>query len=148
MCKWGTYTKVELCEIDLKGLTEEQNKMRAKKLGLSERGEFVDSCIAPLVQILNDYKIRTRSSCCGHGKLDYSVIWLYPEYFKISALGYTKPFNKMLIKVLSYFVGKLATDKQMSLELKFPYEETRKENERRTGERSLGRGMNDYLYKL
>jgi len=34
----------------------------------------VDSCIASLVQILNDYKIKTRYSCCGHGALSNSGI--------------------------------------------------------------------------
>lgn len=28
----------------------------------------VDRCIAPLVQMLNDYGVRTLGSCCGHGK--------------------------------------------------------------------------------
>lgn len=128
MCKWGTYAKVELFEIDLSGLTKEQNKIRAKKLGLSEKGELIDSCIAPLVQMLNDYKIKTVSSCCGHGKLDHSVIWLHPKHFKFGERAYTKTLNKLLIKTLSYFVRKLAVDnRQMRLELKFPYKEVQKE---------------------
>lgn len=128
MCKWGTYAKVELCEIDLSGLTREQNKLRAKKLGLSEKGELIDSCIAPLVQMLNDYRIKTIASCCAHGKLDYSVIWIHPKHLKFGQRAYTKTLNKLLIKILSYFVKKLAVDNsQMRLELKFPY----KRNNRR-----------------
>lgn len=30
----------------------------------------VDACIAPLVQMLNDYGIETLGCCCGHGKED------------------------------------------------------------------------------
>ena len=122
MCKWGTHTKVELCEIDLKGLNREQNKMRAKKLGLSEKGELIDSCIAPLVQMLNDYGIKTIESCCGHGKLDYSVIEIHPRFFKLRTFGYTKFFCRILIKILSYIVNKLViNNRQFCLELKFPY---------------------------
>jgi len=128
MCKGGTYAKVELCEIDLSGLTIEQNKLRAKKLGLSEKGELIDSCIAPLAQMLNDYGIKTMASCCGHGKLSYSVIWIHPKHLKFGERAYTKTLNKLLIKIFSYFVRKLAVDNsQMRLELKFPYEESQKE---------------------
>lgn len=28
----------------------------------------VDSCIAPLVQLLQDHGVRTVGCCCGHGK--------------------------------------------------------------------------------
>lgn len=122
MCKWGTYAKVELCEIDLAGLTEEQHKRRAKELGLSEKGQLIDSCIAPLVQMLNDYGIKTVSSCCGHGKLNYSVIWFHADHLKIRALCYAKSFYKPLIKIVSYCVRKLGgNNRQMCLELKFPY---------------------------
>jgi len=122
MCKWGTHTKVELCEIDLSGLTREQNKLRAKKLGLSEKGELIDSCIAPLVQMLNDYGIKTVSSCCGHGKLDHSVIEIHPKYFKLRTFGFTKLYCRFLVKCLSYIVRKLVADnRQFCLELKFPY---------------------------
>ena len=34
----------------------------------SKRTEIsVDKCIAPLVQMLNDYGVRTMGACCGHG---------------------------------------------------------------------------------
>ena len=67
MCKWGTHSKVELCEIDLKGLNKEQNRKRAKMLGLTENGELIDLCIAPLVQALQKGGIDMNTSCCGHG---------------------------------------------------------------------------------
>ena len=47
---------------------------------LSYTGEFrwdykgVDSCIAPIVQALNDAGIYTASCCCGHGKADGSIL--------------------------------------------------------------------------
>jgi len=35
---------------------------------VSQRREvLVDACIAPLVQMLNDFGVRTVGSCCGHG---------------------------------------------------------------------------------
>ena len=53
MCKWGTNTTVELC----------------KPKPISGRTEVaVDSCIAALVQALNDAGIATEACCCGHNK--------------------------------------------------------------------------------
>lgn len=60
MCKWGTDTilRVPIHADD------------------SYTGEFrwdnkpVDSCIADIVQALNDAGIYTRGCCCGHGKED------------------------------------------------------------------------------
>ena len=49
---------------------------------LSYTGKFrwaykgVDSCIASIVQALNDARIYTANSCCGHGKAD-GVIFLH-----------------------------------------------------------------------
>lgn len=34
----------------------------------------IDRCIAPLVAALNDAGIRTIASCCGHGKINGSII--------------------------------------------------------------------------
>ena len=87
MCKWGTHTKVELCKINLKGLNKKQHKGRAKILGLSEKGELIDSCIAPLVQMLNDYGIETIASCCGHGKVAKSGIRISSKNILLSQLG-------------------------------------------------------------
>jgi hypothetical protein len=42
----------------------------------SNEGEnivLVDTCIAPLVQMLNDYGVRTNCCCCGHGKRRSSI---------------------------------------------------------------------------
>ena len=59
MCQWGNDALVNLCEP-----TPVQGRTTIK----------VDSCIAPLVQILNDYGVKTIASCCGHGKVEYSRI--------------------------------------------------------------------------
>jgi len=53
MCKWGTDVEVKLCR-------------PRKHSGLTTAK--VDACIAPLVQMLNDYGIQTEGCCCGHGK--------------------------------------------------------------------------------
>ncbi len=48
--------------------------------GLSHTGEErwvnkpVDSCIAPLVQALNEAGIHTSGSCCGHGRGPGSIL--------------------------------------------------------------------------
>jgi len=59
MCKWGTDMSVRL----------------AYPLSVSGRTEVdVDACIAPLVQMLNDYGIHTTGCCCGHGRSEGSVL--------------------------------------------------------------------------
>jgi len=53
MCKWGTDANVTL----------------AHPMPVSGRTVIpVDSCIQPLIQVLNDYGIHTVGCCCGHGK--------------------------------------------------------------------------------
>ena len=86
MCRYGTLGKVELCEIDLKGLTEKQHKGRARKLGIKENEEVVDLCIAPLIQVLNAYGIQTIVSCCGHGKAKIASIRIHPKHIKLSIM--------------------------------------------------------------
>ncbi len=52
MCQWGTDTEVRLC----------------KPRPISGRSTVsVDSCIATIVQALNDANVATTGSCCGHG---------------------------------------------------------------------------------
>ena len=58
MCKWGTDEQVRLCQ----------------PRPISGRTEIpVDVCIAPLVQMLNDYGVHTLGACCGHGKTNGSI---------------------------------------------------------------------------
>lgn len=52
MCNQGTTTKIKLAKPDYKGCNFAD----------------IDSCIAPIVQALNDAGIKTVASCCGHGK--------------------------------------------------------------------------------
>lgn len=47
---------------------------------LSHTGKFrwdykeIDSCIAPIVKALNDARIYTSNNCCGHGKIDGTIL--------------------------------------------------------------------------
>lgn len=52
MCKWGKHVVVKLTKSDYNDRSVAN----------------IDSCIAPLVQALNDAGIKTVASCCGHGK--------------------------------------------------------------------------------
>lgn len=101
MCKWGTHEKVKLMEINLQGYTLERHKKRAKKLGLEDDEEFIDSCIASLVQVLNDGGIKTTSSCCGHGKT-FGEIWLQERVLLIinDRDKYRSNKHKYLIKMV------------------------------------------------
>lgn len=59
----------------------------------SHTGEFrwddkgVDSCIADIVQVLNDAGIYTRGCCCGHGKEDGYIALHDGRELKIRQLG-------------------------------------------------------------
>lgn len=62
MCKRGTDAIVTL------------NRPRP----ISGRTEIaVDACIAPLVQILNDYGVHTVGCCCGHGNAPGVVHYMH-----------------------------------------------------------------------
>ena len=67
MCKQGMDAEVTFCE-------PRENGMITVK---------IDSCIAPLIQTLNDYGIETVSSCCGHGKTNHSYIRIHPKNIMI-----------------------------------------------------------------
>lgn len=71
MCKYGTNKDVFL--------------MKVKPF--SGRREIpVDACIAPLVQVLNDYGIETIACCCGHGKTAKSGIRISSKNVRLSQL--------------------------------------------------------------
>lgn len=60
MCAWGTDAVVTL----------------AYPLPVSGRREVaVDACLAPLVQMLNDYGVHTTGCCCGHGQAEGNVLY-------------------------------------------------------------------------
>ncbi len=47
----------------------------------------IDDCIAPLVQMLNDYGIETVACCCGHGKTAKSHIRISSKNILLTKLG-------------------------------------------------------------
>lgn len=58
MCEWGTDKLVYLY----------------KPMQVSKRTQIaVDSCIADIVQALNNFEIETIGCCCGHGKADGEI---------------------------------------------------------------------------
>lgn len=59
MCKWNTCIDVKLCK----------PRPVSKRIIVK-----VDSCIANIVQALNDSNIETIGSCCGHRKDDGSIL--------------------------------------------------------------------------
>lgn len=102
MCKWGTRTKVKLMQPSLQGYTLERHKKNAERLELEIDEELIDSCIAPLVRMLNDYGIRTMSCCCGHGKTANSSIRISAQNVQVLPLG-----------------------EDLTIHLKFPYKEAK-----------------------
>lgn len=85
MCKWGIDKEVKLYK----------RKKHSRLLTMK-----VDVCLAPLIQILNDYGIETIASCCGHGKIKHSHIRIHPKNILLTEFGDT-----------------------FSVHLKFPYRE-------------------------
>jgi hypothetical protein len=58
MCEWGTEKAVHLY----------------KPMQISKRKIImVDSCIADIVQALNNFEIETIGCCCGHNKYDGEI---------------------------------------------------------------------------
>lgn len=72
MCKWGTDKEVIL--------------MRSKIISGRKKIK-VDACIAPLIQMLNDYGIETIACCCGHGKTAKSHIRISSQNIVLTQLG-------------------------------------------------------------
>lgn len=58
MCNWGTTVTMEL---EIPADLSRTGKAYRRKVK-------IDACIAPIVKALNDAGIKTRQSCCGHGK--------------------------------------------------------------------------------
>lgn len=59
MCAPETFVEVTLC--------------KARPFSGREK-VWVDSCLAPLVQALNDHGVETIGSCCGHGRETGTVV--------------------------------------------------------------------------
>jgi len=72
MCKWGTDKDVLLMK---------------QKLFSGRIETKVDACIAPLVQMLNNYGIETIACCCGHGKTTRSHIRISSKNIRLDQLA-------------------------------------------------------------
>lgn len=64
MCRWGTTT---LVRVTIPARLSHTGKKRIKMAS-------VDSCLAPIVKVLNENGILTDASCCGHGKMFGCII--------------------------------------------------------------------------
>ena len=58
MCKWGTYVKVKLP----KHIAEDEHEIE------------IDSCILDTMAFLWDHHIETTGCCCGHGRMEPSIV--------------------------------------------------------------------------
>jgi len=47
----------------------------------------VDACLAPLIQMLNDYGIETMACCCGHGRTGHSHIRISSQNIILTQFG-------------------------------------------------------------
>jgi hypothetical protein len=63
MCKWGNTI---ILMVPIPAYLSYTDKFRWDKKG-------IDSCIAPIVQALNNAGIYTSNCCCGHGKEDGEI---------------------------------------------------------------------------
>jgi len=77
MCKWGTDEVVEVT-MQPQDCPEyyENHPNDPRCQGEWKKNCKIDKCIAPIVQVLEDNKIRMLASCCGHGKDDGSILLL------------------------------------------------------------------------
>lgn len=93
MCKWGTDTLL----------------LVPMPANLSHTGEFrwavkgVDSCIAPIVQALNDAGIYTSGCCCGHGKAPGNIHLHDGRIIEISSPDTPDPYEELQAAVAHYF---------------------------------------------
>ena len=63
MCQWGT---TEVLEVTIPAHLSYTGEARQKMVD-------IDSCIAPIIEALNDGGITTIACCCGHGKRPGSI---------------------------------------------------------------------------
>jgi len=60
MCKYGSDSPVKLNDRSFWG---------------GKKTVRVDSCIAPVIQAIQDAGLRTSSCCCGHGRGASLIVW-------------------------------------------------------------------------
>ena len=90
MCKWGDTISLEVTMLAAGSHTGKERKDKKP----------IDRCLIPLVKMLNEYEIKTLSSCCGHGKTKKSWIMIDPR---------------------NIHFGKIEKSGLMSISLEFPY---------------------------
>lgn len=76
MCKWGTSKPVYVIRRANPFVKDGWHKV------------YVDSCIADEIQMLNDNKVITLNSCCGHYKGEPQCLVAQESVNKCKELGY------------------------------------------------------------
>jgi hypothetical protein len=100
MCKWGTNTEVTLFE-------PRTNGMKTAK---------VDSCIAPIVQALNDAGIKTIASCCGHNNRPGNIILDDGrELFIVPNYEFARKLDSKLPKIQGEIMQEIEEEKTQKL---------------------------------
>jgi len=74
MCKWGTYVEMPL-QVWI------NSPDYPMELELKDR--YIDACISPLIQKLNQNQVLTLNSCCGHQDYDDGIVNTYDGYVVI-----------------------------------------------------------------
>jgi len=105
MCKWGTDEVIEVTmqpnlgypqpwEVFLLVLKERFFNKRTFSTCLKRYREWkkkckIDKCIAPIVKVLDENRVRMLASCCGHDKEDHGLILLLDKTELIIPIKFT-----------------------------------------------------------
>lgn len=98
MCKGSNFGDFESVKVKIPADISHTGKAR-------EDFKKIDKCLAPLVEMLNKYGIKTTSSCCGHGKEKNAYIGIQGK---------------------NLYFGVFDMTGLVSMNLKFPYPEKKK----------------------
>lgn len=77
MCKWGN----------------------TKTLFLNGKYRDIDSCIADLVEHLNNYYKPTIASCCGHNKQPVSIVFSDKSEIRIMTFEQARKVDKLFLPI-------------------------------------------------
>jgi len=99
MCKFGDFETITIAPKE-----HFSPKDIPKIEGAASHRVNVDRCLAPLIEMLNLYGIKTIACCCGHGRSPNSSIRISAHNLDIIALG-----------------------EDLTIHLKFPYSGLKKE---------------------
>lgn len=86
MCEWGDQVDV-LTRIQWPEGGPPQGSISEAYIKSLPQFKQVDRCLAPLVEVLNNYGIQTIACCCGHGKTPYSSIGVHPKNIELVPMG-------------------------------------------------------------